>query len=88
MHRLRRAWRRRFVGALLALSLPLQLALPPARALDDSLYERQWGLAAIGAKAAWDRGLLGAGVEIAIVDTGVHVRHQDLDTNVRTGLNL
>ncbi|MFM9735686.1 S8 family serine peptidase, partial [Streptomyces niveiscabiei] len=42
----------------------------------------------IGAKAAWDRGILGAGVEIAVVDSGVHLTHQDLVKNLRPGANF
>jgi subtilisin family serine protease len=37
----------------------------------DPGYRAQWGLAAIGAKAAWDKGYFGQGVRVAVLDTGV-----------------
>lgn len=60
----------------------------PAQALNDPEYDKQWGLQVIGAKAAWDAGLLGEGVDIAIVDTGVHLDHQDLRANIGKGIDL
>jgi subtilisin family serine protease len=80
---------RTLAGSLtLALALVPVLAGTPARALDDDLYARQWGLEITGAKAAWDRGLFGAGADVAVVDTGAHLSHQDLVKNIRPGLNL
>jgi subtilisin family serine protease len=49
----------------------------PAAALGDPYLPRQWGLAQIGAPAAWARST-GAGVAIGIVDTGVDFDHEDL----------
>lgn len=43
----------------------------------DPLEGSQWALAKIGAPAAW-QGSTGAGVTIAVVDTGVDLDHEDL----------
>ena len=51
---------------------------PPAQAgPDDPYFSRQWGLARIRADQAWAVAN-GAGVTIAIVDTGVDLSHPDL----------
>jgi subtilisin family serine protease len=60
----------------------------PARAVNDQLYDKQWGLQKIGAKAAWDAGLMGDGIDIAIIDSGVHLRHQDLVGRFVPGRNF
>ncbi|MFW6085722.1 MAG: S8 family serine peptidase [Myxococcota bacterium] len=44
---------------------------------------RQWNLRAIGAPDAWEAGHLGSrDVTVAVVDTGIDDRHQDLDGRV------
>ncbi|HEX7166386.1 MAG TPA: S8 family serine peptidase [Acidimicrobiales bacterium] len=74
-------------GSLLLVCVAL-VAPTRATALNDPLYERQWGLHKVGAKAAWDAGFFGKGVDIAVVDTGVHLTHQDLAANVVGGRNF
>lgn len=46
---------------------------------DDPLYPKQWHLRAMGAPAGWASGHRGAGVIVAVVDTGVS-RVEDLDS--------
>ena len=44
---------------------------------EETVVSEQWNLAAIGASAAWQDGLTGKGVKIAIMDSGIAV-HQEL----------
>ena len=78
----------RAVLAVAAVALAAVAAVGPARALNDPEYQRQWGPQLIGAKAAWDAGLFGAGVDIAVIDSGVHLTHQDLQANIGPGIDL
>lgn len=55
----------------------LSIALPAAGAPNDPAFDRQWASAVIGAERAWETGR-GAGVTIAIIDTGVHLTHEDI----------
>ena len=70
-------FRRRRVVAILAGLALAAAGSPAAHASHDPEFDRQWGLAAIGAPAAWAK-TTGAGVKIGIVDTGVDLSHEDL----------
>ncbi len=45
-----------------------------------------WGVDRIDAELAWD-GSTGAGVKVAIVDTGIDLTHPDLAANIKGGIN-
>ena len=63
---------------LVALVVALGIAtLQPAKAADDPLGNRQWGLIQVHAPAAWSVST-GEGVKIGIVDSGVNRNHEDL----------
>jgi subtilisin family serine protease len=62
------------VAAMCALCLS---AAQPASATPDPLRGDQWALGAVGADVAWARSA-GAGVVVAVVDSGVQLDHPDL----------
>ena len=61
---------------------------PGSGVVNDPLFERQWGLEQISAPAAWERGATGAGTVIAIVDTGIDLRHPDLQGKLVPGFDF
>lgn len=65
----------------------LDQRLPLALVPNDPYNGSEWHLAKINAGAAWDR-TQGAGVTIAILDTGVLSAHPDLAPNIVPGWNF
>lgn len=72
------------LGALLAAALVL---LPATPAHADGIRVRQWSLEAMHTEEAWQT-TKGAGVTVAVLDTGVEADHPDLDGNVLPGKDL
>ena len=51
-------------------------------------YLESWGVARVEAPAVHAENVTGAGVKVAILDTGIDYTHVDLDANYRGGVNL
>jgi subtilisin family serine protease len=71
---------RRVVAVLAGLVLAVVVS-PSADASNDPSFEKQWGINAVGAPAAWAK-TTGKGVRIGIVDTGVDLGHEDLAAHI------
>ncbi|MEO7836127.1 MAG: S8 family serine peptidase, partial [Acidimicrobiales bacterium] len=78
---------RPFLVAVLSTVVLLAAPPAPAGAVTDPRLPEQWGLAVIGAPAAWPVGS-GNGVTIAVVDTGADFAHEDLGGKLLPGRNF
>lgn len=67
------------------LRLPVRPAAEPASGVRP--LAAHWNLEAVGAPALWARGLTGAGVVVASMDSGVDLAHADLAPGWRGGNN-
>ena len=72
--------RRRVVAVLAGAVLALGFS-PPAEAGSDPSFDKQWGIHAVGAPAAWAK-TTGEKIRIGIVDTGVDMDHEDLAAHI------
>jgi len=70
----------------LELDLTLRLEVYASLTPNDALFSSQWHLldsssTNVNVQQAWGDGLTGVGLNLAIVDTGIDLAHEDLDAN-------
>jgi subtilisin family serine protease len=70
-------------------SLPVESGSGGSPGVDKKadLTGLQWGLQAIQAPAAWELGVTGKGVRVAVIDTGIMTKHPDLVRNLNLDLS-
>jgi type VII secretion-associated serine protease mycosin len=78
---------RRLVSAAAVLALVASVTLVAAPASADSIRDREYWLTQYGITTAWNT-TKGAGVTIAIIDTGVDGTHQDLAGAISGGTDV
>ena len=76
-----------FAAFAVALGALLAVGPSPAQASNDPEYKRQYGIKQINAPSAW-RKTRGAGITIAVVDSGVDVDHPDLKPKLLQGYDF
>ncbi|OGD13430.1 hypothetical protein A2V47_06915 [Candidatus Atribacteria bacterium RBG_19FT_COMBO_35_14] len=54
----------------------------------DAELDNSWGVKRIGAGIVHDSGNRGAGVKVAIIDTGIDYTHSDLNSNYKRGFDF
>jgi len=54
---------------------------------DEFFYPLQWGLDVVGAPAAWNAGITGAGARVAVLDSGIDHDNADLVSNLNQELS-
>lgn len=68
--------------ALVTTTVSLPAANSRSGNFNDAEYRINWGLAAIGAAAAYESGSFGQNATVAVVDSGVRASHDNLTSNI------
>lgn len=76
---------RRVLAFSFVVAVSFPVAAQTAGAAGDPFLGDQWALARIGAPAAWTHSR-GAGITVAVIDSGVDATHEDLKGRIRTAV--
>lgn len=66
---------------------PEMFSNPPTSGDDDFFFDLQWGHDAVDAVEAWNKGFRGAGVRVAVLDSGIDAEHPDIAPNLNLALS-
>ena len=69
-------------------TIQASFANPPNSGDNDAFFDLQWGHAAIDAAGAWNAGHRGAGVKVAVLDSGLYCGHVDIAPNLIGGASF
>ena len=69
-------------------TIQASFANPPNSGDNDAFFDLQWGHAAIDAAGAWNAGHRGAGVKVAVLDSGLYCSHVDIAPNLIGGASF
>lgn len=61
---------------------------PPVSGNDDYFFDFQWGMTAIDVAGAWNAGYRGAGVRVAVIDSGIDRTHPEFAHNLNQALSI
>lgn len=64
-----------------------ETGVPPFSGDDDFFFDLQWGHDSVNAVEAWNAGVRGQGVRVAVLDTGFDLDHPDLAPNINLALS-
>lgn len=70
------------------LDVASNVANPPNTGDDDFFLDLQWGHDAVNAFEAWEGGGKGAGVRVAVIDSGIDADHPDIAPNLNHSLSI
>jgi thermitase len=65
---------------------PAAVAAAPAMNPNDPLFPQLWGMRNINAPIAWNT-IRSSPVPVAVIDTGINLKHKDLSANLVSGLS-
>ena len=68
-------------------AITADFGFPPNSGDDDFFFDLQWGHNYVGAQQAWDAGVRGQGVRVAVLDGGLDVDHPDIAPNLNLALS-
>lgn len=71
-----------WIDPIESVALEVDAGSPPFSDSEDFYFNLQWGHTAVGAVEAWEAGVRGAGVTVAVLDTGFDLDHPDLEPNI------